>query len=192
MLIKRTVLNGGRQDDRREDRHIVTREKWIVGSHPLSSLHGSHRLGFLTSWQLSSNSLPSGDTRPLRRETWGNLSPKLYPQHMSMSIFSQHSIYRTLCKVLKLYQTHGLCSSCRLLLQIVQDLLLVTSNPSESLTTLTGTYSVNWDAVFFGLGLSFLICIDLEESMNLQMELCCLALQYAEAYMLSKARSLLK
>lgn len=129
---------------------------------------------------------------PFEEKHGGNLSPKLYPQHTSMSIFSQHSIYRTLCTVLKLYQTHGLCSSCRLLLQIVRDLLLVTNNPSESLSTLTGTYSVIWDAVFFGLALSFLICTDLEESMNLQMELCCLALQYAEAYMLSKARSLLK
>lgn len=150
------------------------------------------RLGCLISWQLSSNTMPSGDTRPLQRDTWGNLSPKLYPEHTSMSIFSQHSIYRTLCTVLKLCQTHGLCSYCRLLLQIVRDLLLITNSPSESLTTLTGIYSVNWDGVFFGLGLSFLICTDLEESMNLQMELCCLTLHYAEAYMLSKARSLLK
>lgn len=172
-------------------RHILTREKWIVGNHPLSSLHGSHRLGCLTSWQLSSNTMPSGDTRPLRRDTWGNLSPKLYPQHTSMSIFSQHSIYRIVHSAKALSDPWS-----TFLLPLTapgtQRLAINHQQSQESLTTLTETYTVNWDGVFFGLGLSFLNCTDLEESMNLQMELRCLALYYAEAYMLNKARSLLK
>lgn len=60
-----------------------------------------------------------------------------------------------LCTVLKLCQTHGLRSYCRLLLQIVRDLLLITNSPKnhsplllEHILSTGMVFSLACDSVF--------------------------------------------